>query len=283
MNNIITKYLLSYNLDIFYKPDPLLIGASKKLNLETFTFEQYYEKNKNIIEYSYPINSDELNNIVKNILHGQISYVINDNDLNWLQEFDQISLKNTEILNNEKYTFNYIILKLMLIGFTKNKALDIAKSYFSYLKENKEVLSLEQFIKSINNKIKYKEYWITNKVSDYHYKEKKYLDKLLKYKLNNWFEFEYSYFEREYINICNNSFSKENYILNSTKSYLINKPKKLEEQKKYLFQAYETIIIDIINELIDEKYPRFASEPKFLTSLIDDMKSTLVSTILSWE
>lgn len=278
-----TKYLLSYNLDIFYKPDPLLIGASKKLNLKTLTFEPYYEKNKNIIEYSYPILSEELNSVVKNILNGKISYLINDNDLNWLKEFDQISITNKDIFLDDKYTFNYVILKLMLIGFGKNKAVDIAKSYFEYLRNNNDVLPLKQFISAINTKIKSKEYWITNKVSDYHYIEKRYLDKLLKYKINNWFEFDYSYFEREYINICNKSFSKENYILNATKSYPINKPKKLDEQKEYLLQAYETIIIDIINELIDEKYPRFASEPKFLHSLLNEMKSTLVSTMLSWE
>lgn len=277
-----SKYLLSYDFRIFYCPETFFIGACKELNQETLKFELYTD-NRELVEYAYPIDVSETNSIVKSILMGKISYLLSDQNLAWIKEFEVNASKKHELWENEKYVFNYLVLKIMLMGFSQDKALDITKSYFKHKREGHPVLNIKSMVKAINKNIDNKEFWITNKMAEFDPIETSFLKKVLTNKLSSGFAFDYKYFEREYISICNSSFSKENFLINSTKVYPIKKAKNLQDQTAYIFQAYESIMITIVNNLVLSKFPQLQNEQKFLTNLLAEMKNTLSIIMVSWE
>lgn len=282
MGAINSKYMLSFDFRIFYCPETFLIGACKELNFNTLKFEPY-KGDKELILYAYEIDVSEINSLVKSILLGKISYQLSDKNLLWLKEFESNLNKYPELFNKEKYMFNYLILKIMLMGFSQGKALDIAKKYFEYKRNDITVLDIKSVIKSIDEIIESKEYWITNKIYEYESKEMDFLDKVFRSKIELGYNFDYRYLEAEYIEICNNSFAKENYILNKSTTYPIKKSKNLEEQSTYILQSYEAVIVGMINSLINEKYRRFQNDQRFLTGLISDMKNTLSITMSLWK
>lgn len=281
MGGINSKYLLSFDFRIFYCPETFFIGACKELNFNTLKFEPY-TGNKELVLYAYEINVSEINSIVKSILLSKISYQLSEKNIIWIKEFESNLSKFPELWDKEKYMFNYFILKIMLMGFSQGKALDIAKKYFEYKRKDSPILELKRVIKAVNEIIDSKEYWITNKVYEYEPMEMKFIERIFKSKIELGYNFDYRYFEADYIEICNNSFSKENYLLNSSKMYPIKKVKSFDEQAPYILQSYEAVIVGIINSLIAEKYKRFQHEQKFLTSLLSDMKNTLSITMTSW-
>jgi hypothetical protein len=277
-----SKYLLSYDFRIFYCPETFFIGAYKELNQETLKFELYTD-NRDLVEYAYPIDVSEIDPIVKTILMGSISYLLSEQNLAWIKEFEATTSKNPDIWEDEKYVFNYLTLKIMLMGFSESKALDIAKSYFKYKREGHPVLNIKSMVKAINKNIDSKEFWITNKMIEFDPVETSFLKKVLTNKISSGFAFDYKYFEREYMSICNSSFSKENFSINSVKSYPIKKTKNLQDQTPYIFQAYESIMTTIVNNLVLNKFPQLQHEPKFLINLLAEMKNTLSNTMLMWE
>lgn len=277
-----SKYLLSYDFRIFYCPETFFVGAYKELNQETLKFELYTD-NRDLVEYAYPIDVSEINSIVKSILMGKISYLLSDQNLVWIKEFEATASKNPELWEDEKYVFNYLTLKIMLMGFSQSKALDIAKSYFKHKREGHPVLNIKSVVKAINKNIDGKEFWITNKMNEFDPIERSFLKKILTNKISSGFAFDYKYFEREYASICDSSFSKENYLINSTKVYPIKKAKSLQDQTPYIFQAYESIMVTIVNNLVINTFPQLQHEPKFLTNLLAEMKNTLSITMLNWE
>lgn len=282
MSALNSKFFLSYDFRIFFCPDTFLIGACKELNQETLKFE-LYTGNKELVEHAYTIEADEINSMVKGILTGRISYLLNDKNLSWIKEFEITASKQSQLWENERYVFNYLILKAMLMGFSQSKALEVVKSYFEYKRECIPVLNLKSMVKAMNKNIDSKEFWITNRMSEFDKLETSFLKKVLDNKVSSGFAFDYKYFEREYISICNNSFSKENYLINLKKSYPIKKNKTLQEQTPYIFQAYESIMGAIINNLVTTSFPKLQQEGKFLTGLLYDMKDTLTITMTTWE
>ncbi len=275
------KYYLSFDFRILYCPDIYLIGACRELNLDTLKFEPF-TIDENILKYSYPIKANEINDLVKSVLIGEISYLLSDKNIIWIKEFEKKLKETKSILENDKLCFNYLTLKIMLLGFSKNKALDMTKTYFTYKREGNPVIELRKVIKAIDELLDNKKFWITNKIYEYETKEVAFLEKTFEARKRLGNKFDYRSFEREYITICNNSFSKENFKLNSQFTYG-NKPKKsLQDQTTYILQSYEMIIVTLMNTIITTKYKSLIKDTRFLKSLLSDMKDTMSVVMSSW-
>lgn len=269
-----SKYLLTYDLKILYSPNVQLALTCKELDLETLEFS-HFDGDLDILYSCYELEPDKVDLIVKNILNGDIGNELDNNEMSWIQAFEHQLNQDKQILENTKLVFNYLILKLKLLGFKEEESKNIVISYFRYKKEGLKVPKVEKFIESINRKLRKKRFWICEDLYDEKDFELKFVRTILMYKTKLQSKFDFKMFKDEYLKVCEKSFINKIYNFNATPSYLVKRPLDISDQKQYLLYTYKSHIAGIIQYLVGKEFQHLAHDEMFLNVLIDDMSSVL--------
>ena len=276
------KYYLTFDFQIIYVPDSYNILGFKKFNFETLKFENY-KCNPDLVKYSYNIEENRVQYIVNGILLGKISYTLDDKSTAWIQSFESKFKDNADLLKNINYSFNYLTLKLMLAGFSKKESLNISNQYFTYKKNGYPIPTIENVINRLNELISNKEYWIINNIEKYEKIEISFIDKVLYSLVKNISDFDLKSFDLEYLEICQSSFSYENFKFNNTKSYFVNNILTFEEQKSYILYYYDFIMKNLIEAVINANYKRFVEAERMKNTVLSHLKSLLIMSIDNWK
>lgn len=269
-----SKYLLTFDLRILYCPNIRLAISCQELNVEALEFS-HYEKDLNILFSSYEIKAEKINNLVKNILNGKIGNELEEKEMLWVQKFEKELNENENLLKNEKLIFNYLILKLKLLGFEELEAQNFVKTYFKYKIEGKNIPTIETFITAINKKLNNKVFWVCNNLDEEKEIEIKFIHKILNYKNKLMHNFDFNLFKDEYLNICEKSFINKIYKFNNEYSYLVTNPLFISDQKTYLTYIYKVHIYKIFEYLLEREFKNLSNDKMFINALISDMSSVL--------
>lgn len=272
------KYVLTFDLRIIYCKNINLRIGLKELNLENLNFMPY-DEDPSIIDYGYELATDDVQDINNKVFSSKLGYQLSDIDMLWIEKFEKELKYNPSLLNNNKLTFNYLILKLLLIGFSEELAIDFITKYYESIEYGITVPEVYKIIDKINSFIEKKEFWISNKIYENRVTELNFLKKVLLAKRKFKFNFDFTNFKDEYFRLCYNSIIMENYSYNLVDSFLVKKPKKLEEQRMYLIEVYHSTIGSLLNELFQDDFMDFYSEDRFINSLVDEM-TKVVNTFL---
>ena len=279
MDNNDSRYLLTFDLKILYCPNIKIRVSCKELDLETLEFSKY-RGNIDDIDTSYPINVNEIEKIVKYIINGEFRNGIKTDYIEWLEMYEKALSDNPNLINDNKLAFNYLVLKYHLLGFPKNEAIDMVKFYFALKIKNYNIPPIEEVISILNNKINTTKYWIPNTIQEFKYLELDYLRTVFKDRLKYKYDFDFNFVRENYLKVCSLSFIKSIYQFNKEPSYLVRTPLDMKEQKKYIINNYRTIIVGIIQYLLENEFPQLNTDDKFLNSLITELTNT-VDTYLS--
>lgn len=264
------KYLLTFDFRILYCPNTKLALSCKELNLDTLEFT-FYEGDLNILKYCYELKAENLERIVKKILNGEIGYELESKEMKWLETFELMLNENTEILTKDALVFNYLTLKLMLVGFSPEDSKNIVKTYFMYRNKSKDIPQIEIFIKNINKKIKHKKFWVCNDLYDEKELELKFIKTVCMYRKEMKLNFNFKMFKNDYLKICEKSIIPKMSKFNKIPSYLVKRPSTLIDQKSYLIEVYKSTIAGIIVYLLNNEMKHFQNEEIFINALIDEM------------
>lgn len=273
------KYVLTFDFRIIYCKNINLRVGLKELNFDNLSFVPYNE-DSSVIDYGYEVATNDVQYIINTVFNSKIGYQLQNKEMLWLEAFEKKLRINPNILNNEKLTFNYLILKLLLIGFSEEMAIDIIKKYYESIRSNIIVPNINNMIDKINEFIAKKEYWVSNNIYENQSAEINFLTKILNVKRASKFNFDFTDYKDEYFTLCYNSLIMDNYKYNSEYSYLVDKPKKLNAQKEYLLQIYSSTIGMLLNHLIQTEFMDFYSEDRFINMLVDEM-IRVVNTFLN--
>lgn len=269
-----SKYLLTFDLKILYSPNVKLALTCKELDLETLEFS-HFDGDLDILYSCYELEADKVDLIVKNILNGEIGTELNSKDMYWLQTFENQLSQDRQLLKNNKLVFNYLILKLRLLGFKEMDAKNIVISYFQYKKDGLKIPKVEKFIDAINKKLRKKRFWICDDLYEEKELELKFIRTVLMYKTKLNHKFDFRMFKDEYLKVCEKSFINKIYNFNTTPSYLVKRPLDISDQKQYLFYTYKSHIAEILQYLVEKDFPNLANDEMFINVLIDDMSTVL--------
>ena len=277
------KYYLTFDFNIIYVPENYAILGYKKLNFENLKFENH-KCDGSVVKYSYPILENRLQYIINGILLGKVSYILDNKSTNWLKEFEENLKDNKDLMNNVSYIFNYLALKLMLAGFSKKEALSISNLYIDYKTKNKpSIPSVKTVIDELDRIIDRKKYWIINDIEKYEYMEIKFLDNILSDFEEDITTFNLKKYDSEYLLMCQGSFSKMNYKLNTNKSYLVKEILPFDEQKKYILYYYDFIMKHLIDTLINNSYNHVKGINNIKSTILNHLKSILIMSIDTWK
>lgn len=269
-----SKYLLTFDLRILYCPNIKLALSCKELNVETLEFS-HYEGDLSIIQSCHELEAEKVELIVKNILNGEIGNELEEKDMLWLKTFDYQLTQNKNLFKNDKLVFNYLILKLRLLGFEEEDAKNIVQSYFQYKLLGANIPKVEDFIGAINKKMKNKRFWVCNDLYEEKEFELKFIRTVLMYKNKLNYKFDFKMFKDEYLKVCEKSFINKIYNFNKTPSYLVKRPLSISDQKHYLIYTYKSHIAGILQYLLERDFANLAHDEMFINILIDDMASVL--------
>lgn len=273
------KYVLTFDFRIIYCKNINLKIGLKELNFDNFSFIPY-DEDPSVIDYGYEVNTNDVQYIINTVFNSKIGYQLQNKEMLWLETFENKLKKDSNILNNKKLTFNYLILKLLLIGFSEEMAIDIIKRYYESIEENLEVPNIINVINKVNEFINKKQYWVSNTIYENQATEINFLTKVLSAKRISKFNFDFNDYKDEYFRLCYNSLIMDNYNYNSKHSYLVTNPKNLNAQKEYLLQIYSSTIGMLLNHLIQTEFMDFYSEDRFINMLVLEMKK-VIDTFLS--
>jgi len=269
-----SKYFLTFDFKILYCPNINLILSCKELNLNTLEFENY-DGDLRALEASYEIKAETLSVIVKEILNGTMGLELEEKEMNWLKTFDTQLSRDNSILNNERLVYNYLILKLQLIGFSAIDSKSIVTKYFELKRDGKPVIEVDKLIQSVNRQIYKKIFWVCNGIESEKKIEYKFIESVLTYKRSLKYKFDFQMFKESYLNVCKHSFVGKIYDYNNTSSYLIKRPLSLQEQMDCLIYSHQSILRGILENLIEEKFFEFSDDELFKKQLIDEMSDIL--------
>ena len=269
-----SKYLLTFDLRILYCPSINLALSCKELNVETLEFS-HYEGDLSVMQSCYELEAEKVELIVKNVLNGEIGNELEEKDMLWIKTFDYQLNQNKNLLKNDKLVFNYLILKLRLLGFEEEDSINIVQHYFQYKLQGIKIPTVEDFIKAINQKMKNKRFWVCNDLYEEKEFELKFIRTVLMYKNKLNYKFDFKMFKEEYLKVCEKSFINKIYNFNKTPSYLVKRPLSISDQKHYLIYTYKSHIAGILQYLLERDFANLAHDEMFINVLIDDMASVL--------
>ena len=67
--------------------------------------------NISILTNSYQLNNDEVEDIIQNVLMGEIGDELPDENMQWIINFENLLKDDPSLITNRELTFNYFILK----------------------------------------------------------------------------------------------------------------------------------------------------------------------------
>lgn len=272
------KYFLTYDFKIIFCQDFTFKQNCKELNSNLEFID--YNGNVDILENYMEITPQDVSFLVNNIMNNKIGTELHEEDMLWIKSFEKI-MNEEDLLNCDKLMYNYLILKLQLVGFSEKLACNYVENYYT----NKTVLSKEigvkDFLDNINEKINNKKFWIGNKISEYEDNEIDFIINILKNKNKLKYKFDFLNYRQAYINVIKNSFLDYIVKFNKTKSYLIKEILPSKEFEKYMFYSYQMILNILFENIIFNNF-EFKNEPsinskKFIDKTINDMLETLKS------
>lgn len=266
-------FFLTYDLRILYCPNLQIINNCKELNIETHSFSQYDGSVDSILN-SYSLPGEEVDDIVKNILTGEIGDELPPENMEWLITFEDLLKEDNSLITNRDLTFNYLILKLILMGFSQDKAKDIVINYYEKILLNVDVPHPQIFLNQINKFLSYKRFWVKSNIKTEKLREFKMMKKILKVKdeLGYTFEFE-PLFKQEYLEVIKSSFVPQLIYFNQTPSYLVKEKVDLNTQIPYLTQVYQEFLYGIILKICQTDNKMY--DETFINSLLKEMTAVL--------
>lgn len=267
------KYFLTFDFRILYSPNINLGLLCKELDVNSLEFVRF-DGDINELKYYYEIQPEKIDVLVKNILTGEIGTELNSKEMYWLELFEDELTNNKDLISDNKLTFNYLILKLKLLGFDDREAEEIITNYYKHLLSGIDILTVEELVSIINRKMKKKKFWVCNDLSDEKEIELEFIKKVLNKKIELSHNFDFDVFRNEYLEICKKSFINKIYKFNSNYSYLISNPLSLVEQKQYLISIHKSHIAGILQYLIQE-YKYLSNDTIFFNMLIEEMSNVL--------
>ena len=264
------KYFLTYDFKVLYCPNIKLKLSTNELNPEKLTFEKY-EGNLDIIEYMYEIKADLVGKLTQTIFNGEIGFELEKEQMDWIIKFENLLKEDESILNDKKLTFNYLVLKLILLGFSEKIAINFIKTYYINSEIINEFPTPKEITIKINKLLKIKKFWIPNDINRYKDIEAKFIRTLFNYKKKLQYTFNFSSLKDEYYKVVEKSFIKHLYEYNKKTSYLINNPLSITEQEVYLKESYNRIICGIFEYLINNEFIEFTKEERFINNSLKEM------------
>lgn len=267
-------FYVDYLLNVYSKPT-IWDGEIKKYNYETGTFENIKFEDKNIEDSCIQITIDMARDIIKNVFHRTYSYCLEYNDEIWLEKYEKESLKKIEIKDNKYLLFNYILLKSKMAGLNDEIGIQIYSNFFY---NNKNVL-VENILNTLNFFIKKKKYWIPN-INNELEKEYILLDDIMKKRMSTS-NFDFSFFEKRYLELCNNGFIKKIYDYNKSKNKYINNVYSNEEIKNFILKYYKFKINEFL-DILTEKYEYFRINVASRTMIYQNMEEIVRYVIKFW-
>ena len=240
------KYFLSFNFEIFYYPNINFKFSLKKFDFEDNTFKNYNE-DINIDKETYSLSNDELNFIMKEVLRNDIGHELMPKHMAWLKKFEEQYKRNNSIIKNNNLLFNYLVLKLLIIGFSEDIAKKFSTKYIYELNNYNKTISPLDFIRNINILISRKKFWIPFNIEDAVEKELNFIQEIISLKNEHSTHFNFKLFDDNYLLLCKDALVQSLIDFNSTKSYLVKDVLPVEEQLDYIILVYNKIIGDCLN------------------------------------
>lgn len=266
-------FFLTYDLKILYCPNLQIANTCKELNMITQNFTQF-DGNLNVLNNSYKLNAEEVQSIVKNIFIGQIGDELPKENMNWIIEYEELLKQDPSIITNRDLTFNYFILKFILMGFSPDKAKDIVVNYYEHIIKEDDVPHPQILLNQINKFLTYKKFWVKFDIKNEKLKEFKMMKKIMKAKEELGYNFNFeSLFKQEYLGLITYSFVPQLIKFNQTESYLVKEKIDLNTQIPYVTQVYQEVLLGIIYRICETDNKPY-DEP-FVNNLLKEMTSVL--------
>ena len=272
-----TAYLIDYNLKLLYLANKNIKSLCKEFDFNDMNFSKKYSGNSDLIDCCLEIDDNTFKVLIDSTYNSKFSYELSDSDMEWIIKLESILPVDSNLYNDKKYMFNYIVLKLMLIGFPNELAINFATKYYSLVETGINVPKIYEVINSINNIIDNKTIWIGNEINNYLENEEDFVRDILREKKRLKFDFDFSKFKDDYYNLTETSFINYIYEYNCKKSYLVkNKINLLDDScKQILLNIFERIIGGIIQYLLSNEFRELESEYRFIDNLKDDLKNVV--------
>lgn len=263
-----SKYLLSNDFKILYLPNTELKLSCKEFDFKVMNFKNY-EGDIKFLDYYYEVDKDFLNDLMDKLLQGEIGIELDKKEMDLLVKIEDILHKKREMSNNKQIMFNYCVLKMKLAGFPEKVALSFVKNQFFNESNVKGYPNELVLVDNINLLLKKRKFWINKDSLNYLEIDKSFIKTIFDYKIKLKSAFSFSMFKSQYVGVLKDSFVPKLIKFNETKSYLIDKPIKLEVQKKHLYNSFKYVITNLINELLKSDYSSLSSQEYFINELVD--------------
>lgn len=256
------KYFLTYDFRIIYNA----IATLKELDSHTFAFKTL-DVYINLQEKAYEVPQNMVQTVISVLYKEPIGFELAPDKMKWIQKFEEKLQNDSKILRNRSLTFNYLILKLLLCGFPETIAKEFVINY--YTSEEVEVTPLEM-IQKIDYFLAQKKYWIMNNLKKERGIMRNFIINMLKNKLKDSSRFDFNAYRDEDQELCSRLILPKLIKFNNTKSYLIQNPINLTEQKPYLVTVYEMFLRDIMTTVLNEDI-RTHFDTLFIDSIIKEL------------
>lgn len=268
-----SAFFLTYDLKILYCPNLQLANNCKELNIETHAFSQF-DGNISILTNSYQLNNDEVEDIIQNVLMGEIGDELPEENMQWIINFENLLKDDPSLITNRELTFNYFILKFILMGFSPDKAKDIIVNYYEHIIRDEDVPHPQMLLNQINKYLAYKKFWVKFDIKAEKLKEFKMMKKIIKTKKELGYQFKFEpLFKQEYLDLIKISFVPKLIKFNQEESYLVKQKVDLNTLVPYVTQVYQEILLGIIYRICEND--NIPYDETFFNNLLKEMTSVL--------
>lgn len=241
-----SKYVLTYDLKILYCPNIQLKNICKELNLMTYEFSQF-EGKESAIDNGYEIAANTVKNIADKIIMGKVGNELPEKEMKWIQDYERLLREDLSLITNRELTFNYLILKLALAGFSLDVAKNIVVHYYTNIINQNDVPHPQIFLNEINNVLKNKTFWVKFDLQKEEVSEYLFIKKVLKARERIGYTFSFDeLFRTEYLNLASDGVATSLIKYNQQPSYLVTHKMSLNEQMPLVLSVYKKIIWGLI-------------------------------------
>lgn len=241
-----SKYVLTYDLKILYCPNIQLKNICKELNLMTYEFSQF-EGKESAIDNGYEIAANTVKNIADKIIMGKVGNELPEKEMKWIQDYERLLREDLSLITNRELTFNYLILKLALAGFSLDVAKNIVVHYYTNIINQNDVPHPQIFLNEINNVLKNKTFWVKFDLQKEEISEYLFIKKVLKARERIGYTFSFDeLFRTEYLNLASDGVATSLIKYNQQPSYLVTHKMSLNEQMPLVLSVYKKIIWGLI-------------------------------------
>lgn len=265
-------YFLTYDLKILFCPNIQLSTTCKEINVDTHMFTQF-DGSIDAVMNAYPIDKDDVNPMINNILTGKIGDELPQEQMDWIQTFEDLLKEDASLITNRDLAFNYFILKFILMGFSPDFAKDLVINYYEHIIREENVPHPQILLNQINRFLAYKKFWVKNNIRDEKLREFKMMKKILRAKQEMDYKFKFEYCKKEYLELVRHSIVPVLIKFNQQESYLVKEKLDLNTTIPYVTQVYQEILLGIINRICQTDGIPY--DESFINSLLKDMTGTV--------